>query len=138
MEIQSRSVIKMPRPVIVAPIFLAFAECKKAGLFDKNATLSAYNFLEQSTACLKGVGPGGAAELGGRGIKSLRDLVELQDELLVGLQPGVAKAAYAAKLKLTAALEKNGIAIVRRFEGGVPSVTLAIVTDPVTGISYSQ
>ena len=136
MEIQSRSVSTKPRPVIAAPILVAFLECKKAGLFDAQASVNGVTFLGASTSALNGIGAGGAAVLAARNIRSIRDLVELQDELLVGIEPRVAKIAYAAKLKITAALEKNGIAIERRFEG-VQSTTLAFAIDPVTGISYS-
>ena len=136
MFVQSTRVSEKSR-VIASPILVAVMEMKKAGIFDANAIagISAINFLEQSVSVLKGIGPGGAKALEGRGFYTLNDLIKNSDRGLVGLVPRVAVTANEARKVMIKALERNGISVEVRPSVGI--TTMAIAVDPVTGITYN-
>jgi hypothetical protein len=135
MEIQSRSVSKKPVKVIMAPMTAAFIDIQKAGVFNEKIRLTPFGFMDESTSILKKVGPAGAAVLATHKIKTVRDLVETGNRALIGLEPRIAKAAYAAKNVIIAAFQKYGVEIKERDAGMV--TTMAVAMDPATGISYN-
>ena len=124
--------------VIASPMLVSFLELKQAGIFDAQRikSVSAVNFLEQSVSVLKGVAPGACALLESRQIRTLRDLVELPADVLIGLETSVAKTAYAARTKMMQVFDKYGVQIEPRQ--GLGNTTMAVAFDPATGISYNR
>lgn len=136
--IVQRTVASKSPAVIASPMLVSFLELKKAGIFDAKRiqSVSAVNFLEQSVSVLKGIAPGACALLESRQVRTLRDLVELPADVLVGLETSVAKTAYAARSKMMQVFAKYGVTIEHRQ--GLGNTTMAVMIDPATGISYNR